>query len=770
MKRIFLILLSVSMIVGLCPSVGAANTTNMANGNTSPIIRYTADNSVMTLDAEEPLPEKYDSRQELTLPAIRDQGEDGDCWAYASIASAEISILKNGGSLFNFSEAHMADNIYFNENNPWSLDQTSGGNRETAAMYFARGSGPVPEESFSKEDTERVYTEDISENLSAYINSIIYLPDTERYIHSPHYTEDSAGAPYLEDERYTIANDVVDEDDEDDDDEKLIYIGDGITIPYDEYEVLRTDDGTTFFNIGKKARDEQIKRAIMKYGSVFTSYYADPENNYLNQETSAYFYPYSVMNEPEYGDFRYVEEINHAVSLVGWSDGFPKECFDPMPPADGAWMVRNSWGEDVLENGYFYISYYDSNIGENSAIFTDVETDVSFDAIYQYDPFGQTMAYNTLSGTWAANRFDKRTEGDEYITEVGVYCYQPNTKIDIAVNQYSKYEEKVFMTLYDERYAEAIEPFVESQTGEKAVYRSDHPMAETIKSQTFELPGYYVVKLDQPVKIETESFDVAVCYTDAAGGDRVSIPIEAKLTDREYNSHATASENESFWLQYNEVTAGDEVVASYEAWDPMRWGGGENEEYRYYNACIKVMTATNPFAEKRTVSVSDESGNVELIHGGVAAKELSAREGDTVTVRVKLRAGGNYKLSTTPETDIKHTENQGGYKYYSFVMPDADVVVNAEWKGDKQPDAYAYVGGGSTRIDMANIESGTVIAAKYDEEGNLLGFVPVLADSAEKTEDGATLTIEGIEANRVFIWKDLNSMMPLVDALEPMAK
>lgn len=767
MKRIFLILLSVSMLASLCPSVGAAFAED--NG-ASPIIRYTADNSVMTLDAEEPLPEKYDSRYELTLPAVRNQGQDGDCWAYASIAAAEISILKNGGSLFNFSEAHMADNIYFNENNPWSLDQTTGGNRETAAMYFSRGSGPVPEESFSKDDTERVYTEDISENLSAYINNIIYLPDTERYIHSRHYTDESAGAKYPEDERYILANDNGD---------NTINTGYEDAVPYDDYEVLRDDNGTDdpeddtmFFNIGKKARDEQIKRAIMKYGSVFTSYYADPENKYLNPETSAYFYPYSVMNEPESGDYCYVEEINHAVTLVGWSDGFPKECFDPMPPADGAWMVRNSWGDDVLEGGYFYISYYDSTIGENSAVFSDVETDVSFDAIYQYDPFGQTGVFPDMpSGTWAANRFDKRTEDDEYITEVGVYCYQPNTKIDIAINQYDQDGETSFITWYDEEYAASIENFVEEN--ETFAYRSDHPMAEPIKTQTFELPGYYVIKLDKPIKIETESFDVAVRYSDAAGGDTVDIPIEAKLTEREYNSHATAGENESFLLYYSALVVPDgedeKIVAEYESWGTMGSGDRESEDFVRCNACIKVMTVTDP-AFEHTVSVSDESGNVVLMKGDTAVSELSAIAGDVITVRAKQRVGGNYKLSTVPETDIKHTENQGGYKYYSFVMPDSDVVVNAEWTGSEQPAASVYVGGGSTRIDMANIESGTVIAAKYDEEGNLLGFESVPAESAEKTEEGATLTIEGIEANRVFIWKDLNSMTPLVDALTPMAK
>lgn len=56
--------------------------------------------------------------------------------------------------------------------------------------------------------------------------------------------------------------------------------------------------------------------------------------------------------------------MDHGVTIVGWDDNYSVENFLPhkQPPADGAWIVRNSWGPDYGNEGYFYLSYYDQTI------------------------------------------------------------------------------------------------------------------------------------------------------------------------------------------------------------------------------------------------------------------------------------------------------------------------------------------------------------------------------------------------------------------------
>lgn len=126
--------------------------------------------------------------------------------------------------------------------------------------------------------------------------------------------------------------------------------------------------------------DETIKSAIFRYGAIETSIYSaleyvDSYSMYYSSEYAAYYYD---------GD----ETPNHDVVVVGWDDHFPKENFTIQPEGDGAFICKNSWGEEFGDDGYFYVSYYDTKICRKSVVYTRVGDKDNYDKIYQTDKLG----------------------------------------------------------------------------------------------------------------------------------------------------------------------------------------------------------------------------------------------------------------------------------------------------------------------------------------------------------------------------------------------
>ena len=119
---------------------------------------------------------------------------------------------------------------------------------------------------------------------------------------------------------------------------------------------------------------DEIKWAITTHGAVHTSYFHD--GSYYNSEHSAYYYPVEGTG------------TNHAVATVGWDDDFPADRFSTIPPGDGAWIIKNSWGEGWGDGGYGYISYYDTRFVPR-ALFRNAEPTTNYERNYQYDPLGR---------------------------------------------------------------------------------------------------------------------------------------------------------------------------------------------------------------------------------------------------------------------------------------------------------------------------------------------------------------------------------------------
>ncbi len=89
---------------------------------------------------------------------------------------------------------------------------------------------------------------------------------------------------------------------------------------------------------------EDIKQAIMTYGPVSVGIFVND---------AWYGYSGGIFNNCEVGS------TNHAVTVVGWDDNFRESGV-------GVWIVKNSWGTDWGEDGYMYMPYECSMIGEGA--------------------------------------------------------------------------------------------------------------------------------------------------------------------------------------------------------------------------------------------------------------------------------------------------------------------------------------------------------------------------------------------------------------------
>ena len=79
-----------------------------------------------------------------------------------------------------------------------------------------------------------------------------------------------------------------------------------------------------------------------------------------------------------------VIDNTHAVMIVGWDDELQHSH------GKGAWIVKNSYGSDWGDNGYFYIAYGSAGIGNDVAVVTGYAKNSPGNKLYFYDEAGHT--------------------------------------------------------------------------------------------------------------------------------------------------------------------------------------------------------------------------------------------------------------------------------------------------------------------------------------------------------------------------------------------
>ncbi|MBQ4307275.1 MAG: C1 family peptidase, partial [Lachnospiraceae bacterium] len=270
------------------------------------------------IDTSEAFPAHYNDRDTLTnylnqnLPPIRSQSPFGSCWAHAAMGLAELYCIRteNQTTHLDYSESHLA---HFN---------------------FCQGTTPILSGTgYDQSELDRFTTRIADFNDAHRLNrggNMAIAAETlmrRRGI----ALEDSFPYPLTEE----AANNQTWENAEFAD------------------EVCLTD----CYYINIRDNRDMAKYWISKHGGLGVSFCATDSLSgsseaYYNVEHNA-FYNYNA------------SQTNHAVIAVGWDDTFPKEYFDAgehKPANDGAWLIRNSWGDGNGNNlfafqKYFWMSY-----------------------------------------------------------------------------------------------------------------------------------------------------------------------------------------------------------------------------------------------------------------------------------------------------------------------------------------------------------------------------------------------------------------------------
>ncbi len=382
-----------------------------------------------------------------------------------------------------------------------------------------------------------------------------------------------------------------------------------------------------------------IKRRIMQNGAVVANY-----NN--NQ------YEYYKASDGSTSFFTSGTSLTHAVQIIGWNDNYSRANFKTKPSIDGAWLIKNSWGDTwsngsttVGDNGCFWMSY-EQYLDEGSAYVVEAANDDM--KAYYYDALGwtTTMSYSNVSSVYSANVFKSERDG-EYLTEVGFYT--PDNNID--------YEIKIY-------------------TGMSSMPSSTPVNGSAVSTQSGTIPfaGYHTVTLDSPVALTNgEYFSVVVRMS----GNK--IPFEAKNDNMSQNFKAEKgsfySYNSTYWtaatdrnscikaftLKDSAAGVPAEITSSYPP-DAVR-----GAEY-YYKLTAKgtrpitwSMTGTLPAGLEFDTETGVISGTPTTVQNSVS---FSITVTNTINGETKSDTK-NYTMNVIAMPTIKTTELKG-YIGYTF--------------------------------------------------------------------------------------------------------
>lgn len=463
--------------------------------------------TVPAISAEdiEELPARFDWREEAPeiLTPVKTQIE-GTCWAYSAIACAESNLIKKGlaDSDLDLSESHL---MWFCSGQPAPTDPDDPCYGCTNNPYGTKAYTTVP-------------------GLGGYDPVDACLAAWQGVVPESDAAPHSAKEPLDESLRYQSIAHLQNVD----------Y--------FDETDTQNT------------------KTQLMNRGPLRWGFYVN--HKYPLSEQGGYYFPDFSREELSEGNYT---GGWHSVVLVGWDDNFPKENFTNVPPEDGAWIIRNSYGENYKnsDHGYIYISYYEPSL--SYIVHYDFEPVTNYGAVHHYN--SSQLRVQSLKSTYdlgflVANVFE--AEKPEKIAAVGLFTEAPAEPYEISVY--------------------ALEPgFTNPQDG---------ILIETVDGIA-EYKGFHTVKLPQSYAVDQGKMYSVVIETTPKKNDQFYMDIKCYKKGVSYIGFYMAKNGETpVWRDCYDESYGDvcvHVYTEYEGETAQILRGDMNRDGRLTAADISLM-------------------------------------------------------------------------------------------------------------------------------------------------------------------------------------
>ena len=535
--------------------------------------------------ASEPVTDSYPDSFDLRnvdgksyITPIRLQNPFGTCWAHGAIAAAESSLIASGlaDTTVDLSEKHL---IYFY--NSYIDDPNSSQNGE--GIYFLNLSES------DKETSTYKYTAGTNSDVTAVLSSGMG-PVSE------HFTDPESGESLYEVFGYRglrgerVYRNVATAYDEEGQpvassfQSRPVWYSeqDDWSIPenYRFYQSFRLKDSFILPTpAGRNAEGKYefhpegvnaIKQQMYEYHrAVSISYYA--ESFIPGQDTDPAAKKYISSSWAHYTNDESLY-TTHGVAIVGWDDNYPKENFTTEPEGNGAFLVKNSWGNDFNDypyngyrhwglpegqdgvpydkdakaasdkaTGYFWLSYYDRTITDPETFAFDKSTADQRTYIAQTDLVTHKtyMEYDE-DGIKTANVFE--AEATAELNGISVVTCAADTKISYEVYLLG-----------------------ESHDGPEDGIK----IAEG--SESFEYGGFHLIYLKTPTVVPKGQKYSVVIQATSETGDYFSFC--AQYMDPAYGNEliTVVNEDESWlyirdeWLDYSKEETQNAVLERYHA-------------------------------------------------------------------------------------------------------------------------------------------------------------------------------------------------------------